>query len=409
MPAAPRYDLLIKGGHVLDPGQGLDGPMDIGITGGRITAIEPNISTIEAARVIQVKGDSRYVLPGLIDVHTHVAHGAQTRGVGMGAVTPDTGGVHSGVTTVVDGGSLGVASVGVFQHHILPQAKTRVLVYLNIGSFAHTIPGRADVGDITDVDEKAIAACVAANPGLIQGFKLRLVGPVVQERGEEVIRRSKAIASEHRLPLMVHFGDGGGEPGRMSELTRLMLKTFTEGDILTHLCTPHPGGLMDPTADGHTELPEVREARERGVALDSALGRGNFGIDVARRQADLGLVPDTTSSDVTLGGRARGVGMLDSMTKFMSIGYSLADVVKMATVNSAKAIGRQDTLGAIAVGREADLSIVDVATGRWKFTDTKEVPFTGEKALEPVQTIKAGELYSPDWGPYPWGWLPEEA
>lgn len=403
------YDLLVKGGHVLDPGQGLDGRLDVGISDGTIAAIQPEIPASEAARVVQVKGDNRYVMPGLVDIHTHVAHGAQTRGVGMGAVTPDIGGVHSGVTTVVDGGSVGVASVGVFQHHILPRANTRVLVYLNIGSFAHTMPGRADVGHIDDVDEKGIAACVAANPGLIRGFKLRLVGPVVHERGEEVIRRSKAIANEHKLPLMVHFGDGGGEPRRMSELTKLMLDTFGEGDILTHLCTPHPGGLMDPTADGRRELSEVREARERGVTLDSALGRGNFGINVARIQADLGLSPQTTSSDVTLTGRVRGVGLLDSMAKFMSLGYSLQDVVRMASTNAARAIGLQDQVGAIAVGREADLSIVDVVTGRWKFTDTKEVPFTGDKALVPVQTVRAGVLFSPDWGPYPWGWLPEEA
>jgi len=403
------YDLLVKGGHVLDPGQGLDGRMDIGIADGKISAIEPEIPANEASRVIQVKGDGRYVLPGLIDIHTHVAHGAQTRGVGMGAVTPDVGGVHSGVTTVVDGGSLGVASVGVFQHHIVPHAKTRVLVFLNIGSFAHTMPGQADISRIEDIDEQAIAACVAANPGLLQGFKLRLVGPVVQERGEEVIRRSKAISREHKLPLMVHFGDGGGDVQRMSELTRLMLDTFEEGDILTHLCTPHPGGMMDPTADGRKELPEVREARARGVTLDSALGRGNFGINVARIQADLGLVPDTTSSDVTLTGRVRGVGLLDSMSKFMSIGHSLSDVVRMASINAARAIGRQDDLGAIAIGREADLSIVDVVSGKWKFFDTKEVPFTGEQALIPVQTIRAGTLFSPDWGPYPWGWLPGEA
>ena len=402
------YDLLIKGGHLLDPGQGLDGVMDIGIADGKIAAIQADIPAHEAARVVQVKGDNRYVTPGLIDLHTHVAHGATTAGVGMGAVTPDIGGVHSGVTTVVDGGSVGVAQVGVFRHHILPTAKTRVLVYLNIGSYAHSMPGLADVARIDDIDEKAIAACVEANPGLLSGIKLRLVGPVVRERGEEVIRRTKAIAAEHKIPLMVHFGDGGGDPQRMAELTRLMLNTFTEGDILTHLCTPHPGGMMDPTS-GNKELPEVREARERGVTLDSALGRGNFGIAVARIQADLGLTPDTTSSDVTLGGRSRGVGLLDSMSKFMAVGYSLSDVVRMASVNAAKAIGLQNEVGALAVGREADISIFDVANGKWKFYDTKEVPFTGEKALVPVQTVRAGELYSPDWGPYPWGWLPAEA
>src|SRR5262249_18140264 len=241
------YDLLIKGGHVLDPGQGLDGTLDIGIADGKIAAIQPDISAGEAKRVVQVKGDSRYVTPGLIDLHTHVAHGAQTAGVGMGAVTPDIGGGHSRATAVGDGGSVGVARGGGVRHHLLPGAKTGVPVYRNLGSFAHPMPGLADISRIEDIDEQAIAACVEANPGLLSGFKLRLVGPVVRERGEEVIRRSKAISKEHKLPLMVHFGDGGGDLQRMSDLTQLMLESFEEGDILTHLCTPHPGGMMDPT------------------------------------------------------------------------------------------------------------------------------------------------------------------
>jgi dihydroorotase len=156
-------------------------------------------------------------------------------------------------------------------------------------------------------------------------------------------------------------------------------------------------------------VPEVEEARANGVVIDSALGRGNFGIEVARRQAELGMAPDTTSSDLTGGGRTRGVGLLDSMAKFMSIGYGLSDVVRWTTVNAAKGIGMADSAGAIAVGREADISIFDVVEGKWKFTDTLNQPFTGDKALVPVQTVRAGELYSPDWGPYPWGWLPEEA
>jgi len=403
------YDLLIKGGHVLDPGQNLDGQFDIAVSDGKIAAIEPIIDAGQARRTIQVTGDNRYVTPGLIDLHTHVAHGATTAGVGMGCVTPDLGGVQSGATTVLDCGSVGVANIGVLKHHILPHAKTRVIVYLNIGSFAHTMPGAADINSMEEINPKAIAACVEANPGLIQGFKLRLVGPVVQEQGEEVIRLSKEIAREHKVPLMVHIGDGPGDTRRMSDLTRRLLDTFEEGDILTHLCTPKPGGVMDPTDETHKALPEVAAARAKGVTLDSAMGGGNFGIYVARIQADLGLHPDTASSDVTLGGRTRGVGLLDSMSKLMAVGYTLTDVVGMASSNAAKALGRQNELGALAVGREADITILDVVSGRWKFTDTNAVPFTGEKVLIPVQTLRAGEMFSPDWGPYPWGWLPEEA
>lgn len=405
-----RYDVVVKGGHVLDPGQGLDGRMDIGISGGRIAAVQPEIPASEAARVVDVRGANRYVTPGLIDIHTHVAYGATTPGVGMGCVAPDVGGVGSGVTTLLDAGSVGIANVGVFGAHLLPAAKTRVICFVNIGTFAHTTPAAADISRMEDIDRKAIASCVEANPGLIGGFKLRLVGPVVQERGEDVVRLAKEIANEHHLPLMVHIGDGRAPDARKaSDLTRLMLKTFTEGDILTHLCTPNAGGVMDPADAAKSIIPELKEARAKGVVIDSALGRGNFGIDVARRQAEMGVEPDTTSSDLTAGGRKLGVGLLDSMAKFMSLGYSLPDVVRMTTSSAAKAVGMADQIGAIAVGREADISIFDVVEGKWKFTDTVNQVFTGTKALVPVQTLRAGELFAPDWGPYPWGWLPEEA
>jgi dihydroorotase len=404
------YDLLIKGGHVLDPGTGLDGRMDIAVSGGTIAAIEPDISAKEAARVVEVRGDNRYVVPGLIDLHTHVGYGATTAGVGMGCVDPDVGGVGSGVTTVLDAGSVGIANVGVFGTHILPHAKTRVICYVNVGTFAHTTPAAADVMHMEDIDRKAIASCVQANPGMIGGFKLRLVGPVVAERGEDVVRLSKEIATEHGLPLMVHIGDGRHpDRSRAGDLTRFLLKTLTAGDILTHLCTPNPGGVMNAQEAARSVVPEVEEARANGVVIDSALGRGNFGIDVARRQAELGVRPDTTSSDLTAGGRRLGVGLLDSMAKFMSVGYSLSDVVRMTTVNAARGLGQGSQLGALAVGREADISIFDVVDGNWKFTDTLNQPFTGSKALVPVQTIRHGVLYSPDWGPYPWGWLPEQA
>src|SRR5262245_54071193 len=126
------YDLLVKGGHVLDPGQSLDGPLDIALEDGKIAAIERDIAPDSATRVVEVRSANRYVVPGLIDIHTHVAQGAQTPGVGMAGLDPDVGGVQSGVTTVLDCGSVGVAHVGVFGHHILPQAKTRVIVYLNV-------------------------------------------------------------------------------------------------------------------------------------------------------------------------------------------------------------------------------------------------------------------------------------
>src|SRR5258708_38109831 len=188
-----QYDRVIKGGHVLDPGRGFDGDMDIGISHGEIVAIEPDIPVSEAQRVLEVRSEKRYVVPGLIDIHTHVGYGATTPGVGMGCVDPDVGGVGSGVTTVLDAGSVGIANVGVFGTHLIPNAKTRVICYVNVGTFAHTTPAAADIMRMDDIDRKAIASCVQANPDLIRGFKLRLVGPVDHERGEDLVRRSKEM------------------------------------------------------------------------------------------------------------------------------------------------------------------------------------------------------------------------
>jgi dihydroorotase len=207
----------------------------------------------------------------------------------------------------------------------------------------------------------------------------------------------------------VHIGDFSAKDAaaaaRRGELTRFLLKTFEPGDILTHLCTPNAGRVLDP--DGNP-YPEVAEARANGVVLDSALGRGNFGIEVARRQADLGLYPDTISSDLTAMGQTFH-SLLECMAKFMSIGYTLSDVIKATTANAAQALGLADEIGAIAVGRGADLSVIDVVEGDFTFTDTRGQAFTGRYGLVPVRTVKAGEEFSPGWGTHPWGWLPATA
>jgi dihydroorotase len=349
------------------------------------------------------------VVPGLIDLHTHVGFGATTEGVGMGGCDPDAIGVHAGVTTVADGGSVGVANLGVFPAHILPKARTRVITFVNAGSYAHTMPGPADVNSLDDINRDALQKAAEHNPGLIGGVKLRIVGPVFADLGEDVITKAKAAATDLGVPLMVHIGDftarDQAAAARRGELTRFLLKTFEAGDILTHLCTPNAGRVLDPSGQPY---PEVAEARARGVVLDSALGRGNFGIEVARRQADLGLYPDTISSDLTAMGQTFH-SLLECMAKFMSIGYSLADVVTATTASAARVLGKAGEIGAIAVGRDADLTILDVAEGDFTFTDTTGQAFRGNYGLAPVYTLKAGEGFSPGWGTHPWGWLPASA
>jgi dihydroorotase len=272
------------------------------------------------------------------------------------------------------------------------------------------MPGFADVNSMAEVDPKAIASCIEANPGFLKGFKLRLVGPVAQEQGEELVRLCKDVSRQHGLPLMVHIGDRPADFAKASQVTRFLLSSFEPGDILTHLSTPHSGGVMAEEAR-RSLVPELQEARARGVVLDPALGAGNFGWEVCRQQADLGLHPDTISSDLTAGGRTRVVySLMECMARFMAAGgYGLQDMVRMATVNAARALRMEDEIGALAVGREADITILDHVTGRWKFIDTVQHQFTGEDALAPVLTVRAGEVFEPEWGPHPWGWLPEEA
>ena len=231
------YDLLLKGGNVHGPRARVStarwtSPSPTA----RSPRSRPTSRPNEAKRVIQIKGDNRYVTPGLIDMHTHVAYGATTPGVGMGCCDPDQVGVRAGVTTVLDCGSVGVANIGVLQAHVMPNAKTRIIPFVNVGSYAHTMPGvAADYMTLEEVDEKAIAACVAANPGFLKGFKMRLVGPVAQNQHEALITKVKAITREHHLPLMVHIGDRPADFQKAREATAFLLNSFDPGDILTHL------------------------------------------------------------------------------------------------------------------------------------------------------------------------------
>jgi dihydroorotase len=401
------YDLLIGGGRVLDPGQGIDAALDIGISGDQIVAVGPSLDRADARRVIEVSGKDRLVTPGLIDLHVHVAHGATTLGVGLASCDPDQVGVQAGVTTVLDAGSVGVANFGTLRHHVLPRSQTRVIPFLNVASHAHSMPGWGDVRNGSDVDPRAITACIEANPGLIEGFKLRLIGAYAFDHCQDLIRQAKAISLLHGLPLMVHLGDMfATDFTRAAEASRFVMENLEEGDILTHLMTPHIGGVM--ADESRTEFIEsIWQARDRGVVMDSALGAANFGFDLCRRQAELGLSPHTISSDVTATNREKcGNSLLGCMSRFMAAGYSLTDVIRMTTVNPARALGRSTHIGAIKVGMKADLSIIAVISGKWSFTDATDERFSGHAALIPVQTIKGGQVHTPEWGPYPWGWLP---
>ncbi len=389
-------DLLLKGGEVIDPSQNLRGRFDVAVEDGVISEVAAGLDLGGAARVIDVSG--KLVTPGLIDLHTHVYEG-----VNQTAVNPDLAGVMSGVTTLVDAGSAGCYTFGGFPRYVAPNARTRIFCMVHISRTGLNF--QPELSRREDIDVEETVRVVQANKPLAQGIKLRAVGPAVPTMGMEMFHLAKRAARESGVRLMVHIGDRFAGDG--PTLTRQLLPLMESGDIITHLFSGNPGRILD---DDGKVFPEVFEAQERGVFLDTAHGRQNFSFDVARRALDQGVRPRSISTDLTIPGRLNTVhSMTEMLSRFMALGFSLEDVIRMATANPAAAIGMCDTLGSVAPGRAADISVLEESTGDWLFRDTEEDTLRGDKALAPVVTIKGGEVFAADWGPRPWGWLPDSA
>ena len=393
-------DLLLKGGEVIDPSQDIRAKLDVAVTDGDISAVESDIDPSSAARVINVDGN--IVVPGMIDLHTHVYEGINQNGI-----NPDLAGVLSGVTTVLDAGSAGCYTFGGFPRYVVPRAKTRIFCMLHISRVG--LSYQPDTSRREDIDVEETVSVIRANRPLIQGVKIRAVGPGVPRMGVEMVRLAKQAATEGGVRLMVHIGDrsiAGGD-GTEPTITRQLLPLLENGDIITHLFSGNAGRII---GDDGKVIPEIMEAQERGVFLDTAHGRQNFSFDVARAALDQGVNPRSISTDMTPPGRMNTVhSMTEMLARFMALGFSLEDVIRMTTANPAQALGMEDTLGSLAVGRPADISVLKEETGDWLFHDTEGNTLRGDKALVPVVTIKDGEAYSPDWGPRPWGWLPDSA
>ena len=304
------------------------------------------------------------VAPGLIDLHTHVYEGVNQNGI-----NPDLAGVRSGVTTLVDAGSAGAYTFGGFPRYVVPSAATRIFCMLHISRAG--LSYQPDTSRREDIDVEETVRVISENKPLIQGVKIRAIGPGVPRMGIEMVRLAKRAATEGGVRLMVHIGDrtlaGGGEGG--ATLTRALLPLLDAGDIVTHLFSGNPGRIIG--ADGRV-IPEVMEAQERGVFLDTAHGRQNFSFRVAREALEQGVRPQSISTDMTPPGRMNTVHSIAEMLgRFMALGFSLEDVIRMTTHNPAGALGMRDTLGSLAVGRAADISVLREETGDWVFHDTE--------------------------------------
>ncbi len=372
------YDLLIKGGRLIDPAQNLDSKLDIAISDGKIARVAKDIPVMETQKVIDAKG--KIVTPGLIDMHCHVYDGVFKRGA-----EPDSAGVRQGVTTVVDGGSSGEATFGGFPKYVIPASRTTVFCFLNLSSTGLSV--LPELRDKNEIDLNSIEATIDANKHIMKGIKLRLVGNLVASEGIEVVKIAKKAAKNFNLPIMVHIGD---PLKQVSEtLTQEFLPMMETGDILSHVFTAQPGSPFRP--DGMV-MPELREAMERGVVLEIANGRSgsNFSFAVARKGMAQGISPTVLSSDLNLPSLSYSVfGLTVTMSKFLALGLDLRQVIEMSTINPARAIGEEDRMGSLKPGITADVSILELLSGTWMLEDPEQPTIT--ELISPVVTIKSGQ------------------
>lgn len=373
------YDLLIKGGRVIDPAQSIDDKLDIAISGGKIATVAKDIPATESQQVIDAK--DKIVTPGLIDVHTHVYDGVMKI-----AVEPDIAGVKQGVTTVGDGGSAGEATFAGFAKYVIPTAKTRVFCFLHLCSFG-LIP-EPELEDWDEVNLDAIAAIIESYRDLIKGVKLRLVGNLVAREGIKVVETQQKIAKKFGLPIMIHIGDMDKQVS--PTLTQEFLPLMEPGDILSHIYTGNFGNPL--RADG-TVMPEMRAAMERGVIMDTATGKNNLSFEVARKSLAQGILPTTLSTDLThrsLTGPTYNLPV--TMAKFMALGLDLKQVITMTTINPARALHEENKIGSLKPGMEADVSILELSSGKWKLEDARQQTIEATQMIMPSMTVKSGQI-----------------
>ncbi len=378
-------NFLLKGGRQIDAAAGKDGQFDVRVRDGKIDAIGANLHA-GGATVIDVK--DHIVTPGLIDVHLHLM-----KGLGAFGVDPDIFGVGSGVTTVVDAGSAGHTLLDVFRNYVTDNAKTRVLNYINLSTLGGVSgPGYSILADSRLIDEAKIERAVEANRDIIVGIKIMATGGALGSQGLKPLERARKLGDALKIPLLVHIGESWTKdtaPVHVGDV----LKYLRAGDIVTHMFTVHPGGLLD--ANGKL-WPQVRGAKESGVLMDVGHGLHNLNFDVARRVLDQGLHPDGVSTDGHRGNRAGPVYDLPTtMAKLMALGFSLNQVIEMATANAAKLLGRTDELGTLRIGQSDDISVLRIEDREWKAVDSQKGTIPAHHAIMPVYAIRGSVIYEP--------------
>ncbi|MCL4832456.1 MAG: amidohydrolase/deacetylase family metallohydrolase [Caldilineaceae bacterium] len=367
-----HFDLLIKGGEVVNPG-GQSGRLDIGIRRNRVAAIEPNIPAESAAQVVDASG--QIVTPGLIDLHTHVYQHVTFWGIHADPVA-----ARSGVTTWLDVGSAGAFNVLGFREYIARPSVSRLYALLNISSIGLT----AMTGELANIEYCDVDLCVKLieqNPDLLLGVKARIDRNTTRGTGLEPLRRARTAADRVHRPLMVHIGGG---PPSLNEVLDLM----RPGDILTHCFTGHDMRIIDDTG---VLLAAAKRAWDSGIILDIGHGAGSFSFETAEKLIDAGHKPDVISTDIH---QMSILGPLYDMptclSKFLALGMSLEEVIAAATVRAAAAMGMADEIGTLRVDALADVALFRILEGDFPFYDVHMNQRNGKQLLRNTMTIING-------------------
>ncbi|MDP2413507.1 amidohydrolase/deacetylase family metallohydrolase [Daejeonella sp.] len=379
--AQTRYDILIRGGHVIDKKNKINELMDVAIQNGKIAAIAKNINPGLAIQVVDAKG--MYVSPGFIDLHTHVFAGTEVnRALSNGdtAVAPDGFTFRSGVTTVVDCGDAGWKSFPTFKRNIIDKSKTRVLSFLNI--VGEGMRGRADYEqDINDMDAKMAANTALEYKDYIVGFKLAHFNTFSWVPVQRVVEAGKLAD----MPVIIDLG-------YRLPLEELFFKYLRPGDIYTHVFTE--AARREPVTDIKTKQlrPFIIPAQKRGILFDVGFGGASFNFNQAIIAIKSGFLPNTISTDLHTGSMNAGMkDQVNVLSTLLAIGMDIPSVIARSTWAPAQAIKREE-LGNLSVGAIADVTVLSIRTGKFGFRDADGNRIEGKQRLECEMTIKGGKV-----------------
>jgi dihydroorotase len=402
-----RFELVLKGGRVIDPAQGIDGIQDVAVADGKIAAVAPDLAG--AGEVIDVRG--ALVLPGLIDTHAHVFRYVTGR-FGLDA---DLVGVSSGVTTLVDQGGPSLMTFPAFRSYVVEPAATRVYAFLSAylvgGMEGHYYP---ELYGPHGIDVDGTVKAVLANRDLVKGIKAHAEIGGFSRWGMEAFRLSKQISREARLPLYIHFGQlwqlppGNESPVDPDRILPDILDLLEPGDVLAHPFTRHPGGFVGQDGRLH---PMVHEAVARGLKIDVGYG-SHFSFAMARKVLDAGILPDTLGADMHgyntrlpsdgaadqahMFAGAANFSLISAMTGLLACGVPLEQIVPMVTTNAAAMLGLADEIGNLRPGTVADVSVLADERGRWVLRDNEGTEAVAERLLRPLFCLRAGRRYDSD-------------